>query len=112
MFKIPSHAIVYLIINVVCLSFCMEPKVLFALNSNIQEQEVRTITADKLKSRQIPKKEKRENPSKTTAAPQTPLPSMFCSLSLLLLLDDVKQIRIVAFNGPANGYRQLHNYSD
>lgn len=103
MFKTPAQTIVYLIINIVCLTFGMEPKLSFDSNSNIQQQqEVRTVSADKSKPRAVPKKEKPHKASQNTAAPQTPSPAMLCSLSLLVLLDDVKQIRIVAFNGPAN----------
>ncbi|HKU73090.1 MAG TPA: hypothetical protein VJR02_04185 [Pyrinomonadaceae bacterium] len=102
MLKTLSHAIVYLTTTIVCLMIYVEPSISFALNSKIQQQEVRTITADTSKRTEVPKQNKQGDRAKNSAAPQTPSPAMLCSLGVLLLLDDIKKVQVIAFNGPAN----------
>jgi len=100
--RIHSPAISRRIVIDISVGFFLVGTPLFSSASNIQAHEVRTITVDKLTSAQPPNKENPDRLLKDTVGPKTPSPAMFCYLGFFLVLDAVKQVRIVAINGPLN----------
>lgn len=96
--RIHSPTINRSIIIAISLSCLLLP--LFTSTFDVQAQEVRTITIDKLKPAKPPEEEQRDQVSKESTNVQPLTPS--CRLDILVLLDDIKQVRIVAFNGPRN----------
>lgn len=100
--RINSTAISRRIVSAVSVGFLLVVLPLFNSRSNVQGQEIRTITVDKLQPAQLPKIGKPDRAAKEKAAPGVSSPDLFCDWSILVLLDDVKGVRVVAFNGPHN----------
>ena len=74
--------------------------------SDAQKRNVITITVDKSRPVKQPGKERtvpttKSQQPKAANTTQSPSPELSC-LGLLLILDDIQQVQIVAFNGPHN----------
>lgn len=104
--RIHSRAIIrVMIVSFVYTGLFFVPLLLFISKSQAQQQEVRTsLTVDKARpvkppSREKPKPSKAQSSRESTGPqPLTPL----CGATFLVLLDDVKQVIIFAYNGPPN----------